>query len=47
MQTNSQLIHHNQTVIPESVMKALELREGMTITNKFGGNILRLAISTR
>jgi bifunctional DNA-binding transcriptional regulator/antitoxin component of YhaV-PrlF toxin-antitoxin module len=28
MQTNSQLIHHNQTVIPEPVMKALDLREG-------------------
>lgn len=31
MQTNSQLIHHNQTVIPESVMKVLELREGDAI----------------
>ena len=31
MQTNSQLIHHNQTVIPESVMKPLQLREGDAI----------------
>jgi len=28
MQTSSQLIHHNQTIIPKSVLEALDLREG-------------------
>jgi bifunctional DNA-binding transcriptional regulator/antitoxin component of YhaV-PrlF toxin-antitoxin module len=28
MQTSSQLIHHNQTIIPEPVLEALKLREG-------------------
>ncbi len=31
MQTQSLLIHHNQTVIPDPVMKALDLREGDAI----------------
>lgn len=31
MQTNRQLIRHSQTLIPESVMKALQLREGDAI----------------
>ncbi len=31
MHTNSQLIHQNQIVIPEPVMKALDLREGDAI----------------
>ncbi len=28
MQTSSQLIHHNQTTLPEPVLEALNLREG-------------------
>ena len=31
MLTSSQLIHHNQTIIPEPVLEALELREGDAI----------------
>lgn len=31
MQTSSQLIHHNQTTIPEPVLEALKLREGDAI----------------
>lgn len=31
MQTNSQLIHHNQTTLPEPVLEALNLREGDAI----------------
>jgi bifunctional DNA-binding transcriptional regulator/antitoxin component of YhaV-PrlF toxin-antitoxin module len=31
MQTSSQLIHHNQTIIPEAVLQALKLREGDAI----------------
>jgi antitoxin component of MazEF toxin-antitoxin module len=31
MQTNSQLIHHNQAIIPPSVLEALKLREGDSI----------------
>jgi len=28
MQTSSQLIHHNQAIIPDPVLEALKLREG-------------------
>lgn len=31
MQTNSQLSHHNQAVIPDPVIKALDLHEGDAI----------------
>jgi antitoxin PrlF len=31
MQTSSQLIHHNQAILPEPVLKALSLREGDAI----------------
>ena len=31
MQASSQLIQHNQTIIPEPVLEALKLREGDTI----------------
>ena len=31
MQTSSQLIHHNQAIIPDPVMEALKLREGDAI----------------
>jgi bifunctional DNA-binding transcriptional regulator/antitoxin component of YhaV-PrlF toxin-antitoxin module len=31
MQTSSQLIHHNQAIIPPSVLEALKLREGDSI----------------
>ena len=31
MQTSSQLIHHNQAVIPHPVLEALKLREGDSI----------------
>ncbi|TRW92909.1 AbrB/MazE/SpoVT family DNA-binding domain-containing protein [Candidatus Methylobacter oryzae] len=31
MQTSSQLIHRNQTTLPEPVLKALNLREGDAI----------------
>ena len=31
MQTSSQLIHHNQTIIPRPVLDALKLHEGDTI----------------
>ena len=31
MLTNSQLIHHNQTIIPPPVLEALKLREGDSI----------------
>lgn len=31
MQTSSQLIHHNQAVIPDQVLEALKLREGDAI----------------
>jgi bifunctional DNA-binding transcriptional regulator/antitoxin component of YhaV-PrlF toxin-antitoxin module len=31
MQTNSQVIHQNQTIIPDSVLEALSLREGDAI----------------
>ena len=30
MQTSSQLIHHNQAIIPHLVLEALKLREGVT-----------------
>jgi antitoxin PrlF len=31
MQTSSQLIHHNQAIIPDPVLEALKLREGDAI----------------
>lgn len=31
MQTSSQLIHHNQTTLPDPVLEALNLREGDAI----------------
>jgi len=31
MQTSSQLMHHNQTTLPEPVLEALNLREGDAI----------------
>lgn len=31
MQTSSQLVHQNQTIIPEAVLQALKLREGDAI----------------
>ena len=31
MQTNSQLMHHNQTTLPEPVLEGLNLREGDAI----------------
>ncbi|MEI6335977.1 MAG: hypothetical protein WCS87_15560 [Methylococcaceae bacterium] len=31
MQTSSQLIHHNQAVVPHPVLEALKLREGDSI----------------
>jgi antitoxin PrlF len=31
MQTSSQLVHHNQTIIPDSVLEALHLRDGDAI----------------
>ena len=31
MQTSSQLIHHNQAIIPHLVLEALKLREGDSI----------------
>lgn len=31
MQAASQLVHHNQTIIPDQVLEALKLREGDTI----------------
>lgn len=31
MQTSSQLIHHNQTTLPEPVLEALDLHEGDAI----------------
>ncbi|MEE7625855.1 hypothetical protein V3O24_06755 [Methylobacter sp. Wu8] len=31
MQTSSQLIHHNQTTLPEPVLEALNLHEGDAI----------------
>jgi antitoxin PrlF len=31
MQTSTQLIHHNQAIIPDPVLEALKLREGDAI----------------
>ena len=31
MQTSSQLVHHNQTIIPDPVLEALSLRDGDAI----------------
>ena len=47
MQASSQLIQHNQTVIPEPVLEALKLREGDAIIFEIDqmGVHLRKAIS--
>ncbi|NOT84810.1 MAG: AbrB family transcriptional regulator [Methylococcaceae bacterium] len=31
MQTNSQLIHHNRVIMPDQVLRELNLREGDTV----------------
>ena len=48
MQANSQLIQHNQTVIPDPVLETLKLREGDAIIFEIDqmGVHLRKAIST-
>ncbi|MDO9049269.1 MAG: hypothetical protein Q7U66_16245 [Methylobacter sp.] len=43
MQTSSQLIHHNQAIIPDPVLEALKLREGDSLCSDQAGVHLRKA----